>query len=104
MLVTAKDDASGVFRRVGSAAGDVDKAHGRMARSAAVAKTAMAGLGIAAAGAAVYFAKDSVQAYASAEKAQLALGRLQEVPVPGAREHRRDPQPEHRAAGQDTVR
>ena len=73
MLVTAKDDASGVFRRVGSAAGDVDKAHGRMARSAAVAKTAMAGLGIAAAGAAVYFAKDSVQAYASAEKAQLAL-------------------------------
>lgn len=73
MLVTAKDDASGVFRRVGSAAGDVDKAHGRMARSAAVAKTAMAGLGIAAAGAAVYFAKDSVQAYAEAEQSQLRL-------------------------------
>jgi hypothetical protein len=73
MLLTARDDASGVFRRVGTAAGGVDKAHGRLARSAAVAKTAMAGLGIAAAGAAVYFAKDSVQAYAAAEKAQLAL-------------------------------
>ena len=73
MLVTAKDDASGVFRRVGTAAGGVDKAHSRMARSAAIAKTAVAGLGIAAAGSALYFAKDSVQAYASAEKAQLAL-------------------------------